>query len=148
MAVDVTSQVEIARPRAEVASYAADPDKATSWYVNINRAEWRTPPPLAVGTRIAFEAAFLGRRLEYVYEVREYLPGERLVMSALKAPFPMETTYTWEDAAQGGTIMTLRNRGEPAGFAKVAEPLMRHAIARANRKDLKRLKEILERRTD
>jgi hypothetical protein len=30
----------------------------------------------------------------------------------------METTYTWEDDPDG-TRMTLRNRGEPAGFARV-----------------------------
>jgi hypothetical protein len=57
----------------------------------------------------------------------------------------METTYTWEDGASGGTRMTLRNRGEPSGFAKAAAPLMASAMRRANRKDLRRLKEILER---
>jgi hypothetical protein len=56
----------------------------------------------------------------------------------------METTYTWEDAAEGRTRMTLRNRGEPAGFKSVAAPLMAGAMRRANRKDLRRLKEILE----
>jgi len=55
----------------------------------------------------------------------------------------METTYTWEDTA-GGTRMTLRNRGEPAGFSTVAAPIMARAMRRANRKDLLRLKEILE----
>jgi uncharacterized membrane protein len=141
--VDVSSTIEIARPRADVAAYAADPDKATSWYENIKSVDWRTQPPLAVGSRIAFVAAFLGRRLEYTYEVREHVPGERFVMSTSEGPFPMETTYSWEDAP-GGTTMTLRNRGEPAGFAKVAAPMMSRAMARANRKDLARLKEILE----
>jgi hypothetical protein len=57
----------------------------------------------------------------------------------------METTYTWEDAAAGTTRMTLRNRGEPAGFKAMAAPLMARAMRRANEKDLRRLKEILER---
>ena len=60
-----------------------------------------------------FEARFLRRRLVYTYEVREYAPGERLVMSTDEGPFPMETTYTWADAPSGGTRMTLRNRGGP-----------------------------------
>jgi hypothetical protein len=77
--------------------------------------EWRTEPPLAVGWRLAF-ARFLRRRLEYTYEVREYVPGERLVMSTDQGPFPMGTTYTWTELPGGGTRMTLRNRGEPAGF--------------------------------
>jgi uncharacterized membrane protein len=143
--VDVASEIVIARPREEVAAYACDPDRATAWYENIKSVEWRSQPPLAVGSRLAFVASFLGRRLEYTYEVRELVPGERFVMSTSEGPFPMETTYGFEDAPGGGTRMTLRNRGEPAGFAKVGAPLMARAIRRANGKDLERLKELLER---
>jgi uncharacterized membrane protein len=142
--VDVNSEIHISRPRAEVAGYASDPDNATAWYENIETVEWKSSKPVAIGTRIAFVAKFLGRRLAYTYEVREHVPGERFVMSTAEGPFPMETTYTWADAADGGTRMTLRNRGEPAGFAKVAAPMMASAIRRANRKDLRRLKQILE----
>jgi hypothetical protein len=142
--VDVNSEIHISRPRAEVAGYASDPDNATAWYENIETVEWKSSKPVAIGARIAFVAKFLGRRLAYTYEVREHVPGERFVMSTAEGPFPMETTYTWADAADGGTTMTLRNRGEPAGFAKVAAPMMASAIRRANRKDLRRLKQILE----
>ena len=145
MPVDVSSQIIIARPRAEVAAYACDPDRATEWYENIRSVAWRTPPPLAAGSRLAFVASFLGRRLEYTYEVRELLPGERFVMSTHEGPFPMETTYLFADADGGGTQMTLRNRGEPAGFAKVAAPMMARAMRRANGQDLRRLKALLER---
>ena len=143
--VDVVSEIDIARPRADVAAYACDPDRATEWYENIKAVGWKSPPPLAIGTRLAFVAAFLGRRLEYTYEVRELVPGERFVMSTAEGPFPMETTYAWADTPEGTTRMTLRNRGEPSGFAKVGAPLMARAMARANRQDLRRLKEILER---
>jgi hypothetical protein len=146
MPVDVETEIEIERPRVEVASYAADPTNATTWYENIEGVEWKTPPPLALGSRVAFTARFLGRRLTYTYEIRELLPGERLVMSTSEGPFPMETTYTWADTAAGGTRMTLRNRGEPSGFSKVAAPVLASAMRRANRKDLVRLKEILEAR--
>jgi hypothetical protein len=146
MPVDVRTEIEIDRPRSEVSAYAADPDTATVWYENIETVEWTTPRPLAVGSRIAFGARFLGRRLAYTYEVRELVPGTRLVMSTADGAFPMETTYTWDDTADGGTRMTLRNRGEPSGFSTVAAPLMARAMRRANRKDLLRLKEILESR--
>ena len=144
MAVDVTTEVEIARPRADVAAYAADPDNATSWYENIKSVAWKTSPPVAAGSQMEFVAEFLGRRLAYTYEVREHVPGERFVMSTAEGPFPMQTTYEWHDAPGGGTRMTLRNRGEPSGFTKVAAPAMAAAMRRANRKDLRRLKEILE----
>jgi uncharacterized membrane protein len=144
MKVDVATHIEIARPRAEVAAYAADLDHTTAWYQNIRAVEWQTPRPLAIGSRVAFVARFLGRRLAYTYEIRELVPGERLVMSTAQGPFPMETTYTWSDAGEGRTRMTLRNRGEPAGFSRLAAPFMASAVRRANRKDLRRLKQVLE----
>lgn len=145
MPVDVTTEIEIDRPRAEVAAYAADPDNATSWYANITSVTWRTAPPLAVGTELDFVARFLGRELAYTYRVLEHVPGDRFVMSTAEGPFPMTTTYEWSDAPSGGTRMTLRNQGEPSGFAKVAVPAMAAAMRRANRKDLARLKSLLER---
>jgi len=144
VSVDVVTETEIARPRVEVAAFAADPDNAVRWYENIESVEWRTPRPLAVGSKLAFAARFLGRRLEYTYEVREHEPGERFVMATAEGPFPMETTYEWRDALDGGTLMTLRNRGEPSGFANVAAPLMARAMRRANRKDLDALRALLE----
>jgi len=146
MDVDVRTKIEIARPRDEVAAYAGDPDNAPEWYENIERADWETEPPLAVGSRITFVARFLGRRLAYTYEIRELVPGERLVMATSQGPFPMETTYEWTDTPGGGTWMTLRNRGRPSGFATIAAPALAAAIRRANRKDLARLKRILEAR--
>ena len=143
--VDVETEVVIARPRDEVAAYAIEPANAPAWYENIERVEWETPKPLAVGSRIAVVARFLGRSLEYTYEIRE-LDRERLVMSTAQGPFPMETTYTFEDAGDGGTRMTLRNRGEPAGFGRVAAPVMAAAMRRANGKDLQRIKQVLEAR--
>ncbi|MGH2720152.1 MAG: SRPBCC family protein [Actinomycetota bacterium] len=148
MHVDVTTEIEIDRPRAEVAAFAADPGTATAWYENITSVVPQAPGPLAVGSRLAFEARFLGRRLAYTYEVTELVPGERLVMRTSEGPFPMETTYAWEDTPAGGTRMTLRNRGEPAGFAKVMGPAMARAMRSANRRDLEALKRLLERRPD
>jgi uncharacterized protein YndB with AHSA1/START domain len=148
MPVDVLTEIEIARPRHEVAAYAADPANAPAWYENIERVEWETEPVLGVGSRIAFVARFLGRRLAYTYEVAELVPGERLVMRTADGPFPMETTYAWSDAAGAGTRMTLRNRGQPSGFSQVGAPMLAAAMRRANRKDLARLKGILESRSD
>ena len=147
MAVDVLTETLINRPGDEVAAYVSDPSNAPEWYVNIESVNWKTAPPVRIGSRMDFVARFLGRRLAYTYEVVDLVPGERLVMRTAEGPFPMETTYTWEAASGGATRMTLRNRGEPSGFAKVGAPIMAAAMRRANRKDLAHLKALLEDRT-
>jgi hypothetical protein len=142
--VDVSSEIVIARQPEAVADYSANPNNAPSWYVNIKAVEWKTSPPLRVGSRIAFVAHFLWRRLAYVYEITELIPSQRLVMRTSEGPFPMETTYTWEPTDDGQTRMTLRNHGSPTGFSKLASTFMSSAMRRANRKDLMRLKALLE----
>jgi hypothetical protein len=145
MAVDVFTEIVIDCPRDAVAAFAADPSNATEWYANIKAVEWKTEPPLQIGSRLAFVAHFLGRRLAYTYEIVELVPGARLVMRTTEGPFPMETTYTFDTVSAGSTRMTLRNRGEPSGFSRVVAPLMASAMRRANQKDLARLKNRLER---
>jgi uncharacterized membrane protein len=142
--VDVLTEIEIKRSRDVVSAFAADPANAPAWYKNIAAIEWQTPPPAVVGSRIQFRARFLGRTLEYTYEVRELQPGRRFVMATAEGPFPMETTYTWEDAPDGATKMSIRNRGEPSGFAAVTAPVMTRAMQKANEADLRRLKNLLE----
>jgi uncharacterized membrane protein len=144
MPVNVETAIEIACSPAAVAAYASDPDNAPAWYENITSVEWKSSKPVGIGSRIEFVAQFLGRRLSYTYEVTEMVENERFVMSTSQGPFPMETTYLWEATGDGRTRMTLRNRGEPAGFSKLAAPIMARAMRRANEKDLTRLKRLME----
>jgi uncharacterized membrane protein len=144
--VNVLTEIVIGRAAGVVAAYAADPSNVPAWYQNISTVSWETSPPLRAGSRLTFSARFLGRQLAYTYEITDFVPGERLVMRTAQGPFPMETTYTWQPAGDGSTRMTLRNRGEPAGFPKLAAPLMAIAIRHANRKDLRKLRAILQTR--
>jgi uncharacterized membrane protein len=140
----VLTEIVIGRPAGVVSAYAAEPSNAPAWYQNITSVAWQTSPPLQAGSRMTFTARFLGRRLAYTYEVTDFTPGERLVMRTAQGPFPMETTYTWQPAGDGSTRMTLRNRGEPAGFPRLAAPLIATAMRHANRKDLRKLRAVLQ----
>jgi len=146
MTVDVISEIVINRPADDVAAYAADPTNAPEWYANIDSVDWKSEPRVESGAAVAFVARFLGRRLEYTYDLVEVVPGERLVMRTQEGPFPMETTYTWSAIDGGSTRMTLRNRGAPSGFAKLTAPAIASAMRRATTKDLRNLKRLLESR--
>ena len=134
----------IRRPIEVVAGYTSDPANAPEWYANISEVEWRTPPPVQVGSQVAFVAHFLGRELRYTYEIVEHTP-QTLVMRTAQGPFPMETSYRYEPLPDGSTRVTLRNRGTPSGFSRRAAPLMSVAMRRATSKDLRALKAVLER---
>lgn len=148
MPVDVRTEIVIQKPLAVVAAFAGTPDNAPRWYVNIELVERKSTPQLTIGSRVAFVAHFLGRRIAYTYEFTELVSNARLVMRTSEGPFPMETTYTWEAVSPTSTRMTLRNRGEPSGFGKLAAPFMEAAMRRANRADLARLKSLLEAGSD
>jgi hypothetical protein len=141
--VDVVVTEVVRRPVEVVAGYASDPSHAPDWYVNISEVVWMTPPPVQVGTEVAFVARFLGRELRYTYAVVEHTP-ESLVMHTAEGPFPMETSYRYESMPGGTTRVTLRNRGTPSGFPRPLAPLIGIAVRRATRKDLRALKRILE----
>lgn len=142
--VDVFTEITIHAPLQKVSEYAANPDNAPEWYINIDSSEWQTPKPLTIGSQIAFKAQFLGRELAYVYEIVEFVPGQKLVMKTANGPFPMETIYTWEAINDRTTRMTLTNKGNPTGFSKLVTPFMAMMMKRANNKDLLKIKEILE----
>ncbi len=142
--VDVQTNILIRKPVSVVSKYASNPDNTMAWYVNIHSVEWQSPKPLQIGSLLAFKAKFLGRELAYIYEIMEWEPTKKLVMKTASGPFPMETTYTWEEKGQNSTLMTLRNRGIPSGFSSFFAPLMKFMMKRANKKDLELLKKILE----
>ena len=144
MSVDVSSEIIIERPPGVVSAYVCDPGNAALWHGNIKSAEWKSEPVVRVGSRVAFVAEFLGRRLDYTYELIEFVPGEKLVMRSVEGPFPMETSYTFEETRDAHTRVRLRNHGEPSGVSKMMTPMIATAMRAANDKDLANLKEILE----
>jgi uncharacterized membrane protein len=146
MNADVSTEVVIDCPPSRVSTFASDPDNVPAWYMNIKSVEWKSARSVTVGSRIAFVAYFLGRRMAYTYEIVEYIPGQRMIMRTIDGPFPMATTYIWQPAANGGTRMTLRNRGTLTGVFAWIAPLVAYGMRRANRKDLALLKRVLENR--
>jgi hypothetical protein len=144
MKVDVVTEIVVNRRCSDVAEFAADPSNATLWYSNIKAVEWKTERRVAIGSKIAFVAKFAGREIRYTYEISEMSPGETLTMRTPDGPFPMETRYVWKSVGEERTQMFLQNRGEPRRFSVLVAPFITMMMRRENRKDLKRLKMLLE----
>ena len=138
---DVTTSIE--RPRADVARFAMDANNDPAWIGGIQEVEVLTPPPLAVGTRIARVASFLGKRVRYTNEVVTLAPEALLVMRTVSGPFPMTLTYHFEDEG-GGTRVRVRVESEATGFYALAAPALSRLVGRSVAKDLEALKALLE----
>lgn len=144
MAVDVTVEQRIGRPREDVAAFAMDPANDTRWIKALSSARTLTDGPVGPGTRVERVASFLGRRIEYVNEIEEYEPGRRLAMRSVKAPFAMTVTYEFEDVPGGGTLARIHTGGDASGFYAVAAPVLGAMVRRGVARDLAALKELLE----
>lgn len=143
MSVDVTATTAIRRPRALVAAYLRDPANDTSWIGGLRSARLVGEPPVAVGSRVARVASFLGRRVEYVNEITE-LSEARLAMRSVVAPFPMRVTYELSEAGPGETEVSVRVEGDATGFYGLAGPLLALAVRRSVAGDLRKLRRVLE----
>ncbi len=145
MAVDVTVETTIARTPAEVAAYMFDPKNDLAWTSGIVACHPRQPGPLCKGARVERVAKFLGRKFSYEYEVTA--ADERSVDMTVEKPFPMQVRYQLDATPDGrGTVASIRARGEPRGFFRVAAPFMTRMVRKNIGKDLALLKRALERR--
>jgi uncharacterized membrane protein len=143
MAIDVTVTESIRVPRDRVAAYVVDHRHDPDWIGGISRSELLGDEPLSVGSDVRRVASFMGRRIEYVNRVVELDPGHRLVMRSVEAPFPMQVTYSFNDA-DGATLTSVRVQGEPASMYKLAGPLLAARVRRSVAQDLRTLKVLME----
>jgi uncharacterized membrane protein len=143
MGVDVEAEGVIQRPRTEVAAYATEPANDPQWISGVKSAQMVTDPPVRVGTRVERRAAFLGKRIDYLMEIAEFVPAERIVMRSVRSPFPMRVTYRFDDAA-GGTRVGIRVEGDASGFYRLAAPLLARSVKAGITRDLANLRSQLE----
>jgi uncharacterized membrane protein len=143
VSIDVVAEVRVERPRHEVAAYMMDPVNDPDWIGGLRDARLLGAPPVVEGSRVARVASFLGRKVEYVNEITRLDPGRVLEMRSVKAPFPMEITYSFEEAP-GGTLVRNHVRGG-GGLLSLGSPLFAPLVKRNVQRDLERLRDRLER---
>jgi uncharacterized membrane protein len=142
MSIDVVAEVHVRRSREEVAAYMSDPANDAEWIGGLRSAHRLDDGPLRQGSRVARVASFMGRKVEYLNEVTALEPGRRLEMRSVKAPFPMHIVYSFEDR-DGGTAVRNHVRGG-GGILSLGSPLFAPMVRRNVRRDLERLRDVLE----
>lgn len=143
MAIDVTAEVTINRPRSEVAAFIEDASNDLNWIRALTEVTPLDEGAIRAGYKVRRVAKMMGRRMSYVTEVTAYAPGERVDMETSESPFPMSVTYSLADAP-GGTRMTIRNRGGKGLMFALAGPLIARMVNGRVQGDLEQLKRVLE----
>lgn len=142
--VDVSTEIIINLPKEKVVEFASDPRNVPNWCTHIKSVEWNNEAPLRAGAKLVFNEQVMRRRKQHVYEVVEIIPGQKVIMKSHSNGMRMETTVAWQAISENTTCMTLRNRGVPIAFSKSIAPLLKLAIRKASRRNLKQLKRMLE----
>jgi len=142
MPFDVRVEAHVARSPEEVADYMFDPRHDPEWITGIEHVD---PPAttVAVGTETHRLARFMGRHIEYVLRVHEFIPNRLLVMESVRAPFPMGVTYGIEPDRSGSRVC-LRVTGGYGLLMRLAQPIVSRQIKRSLEADLRHLRGRLE----
>jgi len=142
--VDVKTEIIINLPKEIVAEYVSHPGNAPSWCSQIKTVEWDQNVPLRAGAKIIFNERGMRRYQQYVCELVEIIPNQKMVMKTRNGNMRMETVVAWQAINENTTCMTVWSRGIPNALSRMITPFMVLAIRNTNRRNLKQLKRMLE----
>ena len=138
----VSSSVVINKPVAEVFAYATDPDKTTNWQGGLDKVIHEGPTN-AVGAHWTEVRKFMGQEMKSQMEVTAFDPNARWGVKVVKGPVPFEVVTTFQQEGSG-TRMTTELEGEPTGFFKMAEGVLKGQMQQTLDENGQRLKKVLE----
>ena len=136
--------VEIARPAAEVFAFVTTPANFPRWAGAVVTASRQTSPgPVGLGTTFTQQNRILGRRFTTEMRVVTYEPVRRFEYEATAGPIRFAGHYTFAPVA-GGTRFTSVDESTPPGGLRFLQPLLQPLAQRQIRRNLARLKAVLE----
>ena len=143
--IEVSTSIEIERPSDEVFAFVADVPNNPRWQRGQESCTWTTAPPLRVGSTYEQRARFLGKEMRNSFEVVGVDPGQRVKFTSTSGTFPLTITRTVERLSTSSSRFTEQVEGDPRGFFRIGEPLLRQMVKRSIKRDFPRLKALLER---
>jgi carbon monoxide dehydrogenase subunit G len=136
--------VEIARPVHEVWEYLIDPERVPEWQSSAFSSHQVTNGPIGVGTKLADERRFLGRRARSEVEVTEFEPERLFTLHGLSGPVRFTVRHRLAEQ-DDGTRLDVEAEADPgSGIGRLARPMIERAAAHELKADFARLKQLLE----
>lgn len=141
--IKVEHSVLIDRPISEVFDYIVDPSKEPEWQDGVVEAGFSPGSEPGAGAEVYEKRKFMGRDMVSKIKVLEFEKDKHLVARVTEGPVPFEITYLFQ-IRETGTEVTTVIQGEPGGFFKLAEGMVRKQLESQLASDFARAKRILE----
>lgn len=144
---EITTTIQIDRPRAEVFAYLTDLRNAPEWSTELLHRTF-DGEQVAVGTTGVDELRALGRILVAPWEVTEYVPPES-VRIEFGGALSATSRFSFDETEAGAsTIMTCVTNLHPRGLLlRMFAPFLAVDARKADKAQFLRAKQILESRT-
>ena len=139
--VDLGTLVD--KPMKDVFAFVANPNNMSKWNSAVVSLEQITPGEVGVGTRFKSTGELMGRKIEGEMQVTAYEPETKCGFQVNAGPMQVNITITLKTVGTG-TKLSLNAQGNPAGFFKLAEPVMQGRVKSMMEENLERLKSVLE----
>lgn len=141
--IKVEHSAVINRPVNVVFDYVVDPNKESEWQEGVLEAGFSPGNAPGVGAEVFEKRKFMGREMISKFLVTEFEANKKFVGKVTEGPVKFEVSQTFE-AQDGGTKVTIVIQGEPGGFFKLAEGMVRKQLQSQLASDFERAKKLLE----
>ena len=142
--VRASTSVEIGRPAEEVFDFVAEFPNNPRWQRGMRSCRWTSPAPHGLGSTYEQAARFLGRDVRNTFRITAWDSGRRVSFESTGGTFPIAVTRTVESLGPSRSRFTEVVEGDARGFYRVAEPLLGLLVRGSIKRDLPRLKRLLE----
>jgi hypothetical protein len=142
--VRASTSVEIERPAGAVFDFVAEFENNPCWQRGMRACRWTSDPPRGEGSTYEQEARFLGKDVRNSFRITAFEPGRRVSFESTGGTFPIAVTRTVEPLGPDRSRFTEDVQGDARGFYRVAEPVLQLLVRASIKRDLPRLKALLE----
>jgi hypothetical protein len=142
----IDETVVIARPPGEVFDFLMLAENLPRWDSSMLECAQIGDGAVTVGTRYRGASKILGRRIEWVTEVVELVPGIRAVSRSVAGSLSFTVSYE-VSAAPAGTTLRYRlaaDSGLDGAFGRAMEPIVQRAQTKVVQANLGALASLLE----
>lgn len=135
--------VTVNRPISEVYSFILDFENESLWADEVVRTEKTSDGPIGVGSTFADHVELMGKTMKTSYEILSIKPNSAITIKTSSGPVPFTATYSF-DGSDESTRLAISAEVEPAGFFKLATPMIRRQLDKQWTSNFANLKTLLE----